>query len=122
MRPPALALCLAFGLGCAHRVAVNSDPMGAQVRRGDELIGATPTELLIWSVPFSRPSLRLTMPGYRPVELQLRKDKKPVLRAWELATFRYRRAFALVPNAHHQVLLVPAHGPAGTWTSEDVPD
>jgi hypothetical protein len=117
-----LALAIAAGPGCAHRVLVGSDPMGAQVRRGDETIGATPTEIVIWSIPFSRPELWLTMPGYRPMVVQLHKDKKPARRFWEFVTFRYKRAFAQVPSAHHQVILVPVHGPAGTWTSEDVPD
>jgi hypothetical protein len=116
------ALLLASGSGCAHRVAISSDPMGAQVRRGRHDLEPTPTEVLVWSIPFSRPRLELTMPGYRPMLVELRKDKKPMRRAWELLTFRYRRALALVPNGHHEVIMVPAHGPAGTWTSHDVPD
>ncbi len=116
------ALILLGSLGCAHRVAVSSDPVGAQVHRGQRTLGPTPTELVIWSIPFSRPKLRLTMPGYRPMVVELRKDKKPLKRSWEFLTFRYKRAFAIVPNVHHQVILVPVHGPAGTWTSDDIPD
>lgn len=119
---PLLALLVVAGVGCAHRVAVSSDPMGAQVRRGEKTLGSTPTEIVVWSVPFSRPELRLTMPGYRPMVVELHKDKKPVRRTWEFFTFRYKRAFAQVPNSQHQVIMVPVHGPAGTWTSEDVPD
>ncbi len=118
----ALLFSIAVAVGCAHRVAVSSDPLGAQVRQGEDTIGSTPTELLVWSIPFSRPELRLTMPGYRPTVVDLRKDKKPLLRLWELLTFRYKRAFAIVPNSAHQVLMVPVHGPAGTWSPEDIPD
>ena len=80
------------------------------------------TEVVVWSIPFSRPELRLAMPGYRPVVVELRKDKRPVRRLLEFLTFRYKRAFALVPNSSHQVLMVPVHGPAGTWTPDDIPD
>ena len=118
-RPWLLALALS---GCAHRVAINSDPMGAQVHRGRRTVGATPTEIVVVSIPFSRPKVRLTMPGYRPMVVQLRKDKKPVRRVWELLTFRPRRALALVPNTSHEVIMIEVHGPAGTWTPEDVPD
>ncbi len=116
------ALVLASVVGCAHRVAISSDPLGAQVRKGKRTVGATPTEVVIWSIPFSRPKLRLTMPGYRPMVVELRRDKRPVRRFWELVTFRPRRALALVPNGIHQVIMVPVHGPAGTWTADDVPD
>jgi hypothetical protein len=87
-----------------------------------QAVGATPAEVVVWSVPFSRPTARLTLPGYRPAQIALRKDRHPLRRAWEFLTFRYKRAFALVPNAHHEVLLVPQHGPAGTWGAEDVPE
>lgn len=87
-----------------------------------EVVGATPVEVVVWSVPFARPKARLSMPGYRPVQVGLRRDRKPLARLWDLLTFRWRRAFALVPAAHHEVLLVQDHGPAGTWTPEDVPD
>jgi hypothetical protein len=119
---PIALLLLGLGAGCAHRVAITSDPMGAQVRRGERTLGATPTEVVVWSIPFSRPKLRLTMPGYRPMEVELRRDKRPLRRGWELLTFRYRRGLALVPNVHHQVIMIPVHGPAGTWTSDDLPD
>jgi hypothetical protein len=122
LRSGLLALLLLASSGCAHRVAITSDPMGAQVRRGKRTLEPTPTEVVVWSVPFSRPEVELTMPGYRPMLVELRKDKKPARRAWEFLTFRYRRALALVPNSRHQVIMVPAHGPAGTWTSDDVPD
>jgi len=118
--PASLLLCAA--VGCAHRVAVSSDPMGAQVRRRGQAIGATPTEVVVWSIPFSRPKLRLTMPGYRPMVVELYRDKRPLRRSWEFVTFRYKRAFALVPNSTHQVIMVPEHNAAGTWTPDDVPD
>ncbi len=108
--------------GCAHRVAISSDPMGAQVHRGRKTVGATPTEVIVVSVPFSRPKVRLTMPGYRPMVVQLHKDKKPLHRLWDLLTFRFRRALALVPTSSHEVILIEVHGPAGTWTPDDVPD
>lgn len=116
-----LASTLAL-MGCAHRVAINTDPMGAQVHRGRKSIGATPIEVVIVSIPFSRPKVRLTMPGYRTMVVELRKDKKPMRRFWELITLRPRRALALVPNASHEVLLVEVHGPSGTWEPEEVPD
>jgi hypothetical protein len=107
-------------LGCAHRVEIRSEPLGAQVRMRGRAVGATPVEVVLWSVPFAHPEARLTMPGFRGVQINLRRDRRPLRRFGEFLTFRWRRAFALSPGAHHEVLLVPDHGPAGTWGPEEV--
>ncbi|MFH1469841.1 MAG: hypothetical protein ABIO70_35990 [Pseudomonadota bacterium] len=87
-----------------------------------QVVGATPTEVVVWSAPFTRPSARLTLPGYRPTRITLHKDRHPLRRVLDLITLHPRKAFALVPNAHHEVLLIPEHEPAGTWGPEDVPE
>ncbi len=109
-------------VGCANRVLIRSEPMGAQVLDGMQRVGSTPYETKVRSLPFSRPELRLHMPGYRTTTIQLHRDRQPLKRFWEFLTLRWRRAFALVPNITHEVLLIEEHGPAGTWTPEDVPD
>jgi len=122
LRAASILMAVALAPGCAHRVAIVSEPLGAQVRRDGELVGSTPSELVVWSMPFTRPTAKLTMPGYRPMEVALHKDRKPMRRFWEFLTLRWRKAFALSPTGLHEVLMVERHGPAGTWTPEDVPD
>ena len=115
-------LCLPLaGSGCAQRVLIQSEPMGAQVLDGMQRVGSTPYEIKVRSLPFHRPELRLHMPGYRTTTVELHRDRQPLKRVWEFLTLRWRRAFALVPNITHEVLLIEEHGPAGTWTPEGVP-
>ena len=98
-----LALSMALSAsGCARRVLVVSDPPGASVRRNREPLGATPLELRVWWVPFWRQEVRVSMAGYRSVEIPLRRHL-----GWfpQLTT--------------HEVRLVEEHGPAGTWTEEE---
>ncbi len=82
--------------GCAHRVAVTSDPAGAYVSLGGERVGVTPAEL---AVPFVGPRvLRVELTGYRPLEVRL----------------------AAIPARSVELRLVPDHGAAGTWEPGDV--
>lgn len=105
---------------CAHRITVVSEPVGADVvLRGREL-GPTPVEVVLWTNPFVRPRATLSFPGYRRVRVDLSRNRRPLRRFRELLVLRWRRAFALVSVAEHEVLMVPNHGPAGTWTPEDV--
>jgi hypothetical protein len=107
--------------GCAHRTLVTSDPPGALVHMGPRLLGPTPVEIVVWSVPFTRPTADLALSGYRTMSIDLAADRRPARRAWEFLTLRWKRAFARVPGSAHRVVLVPRHGPAGTWTEGDVP-
>lgn len=99
-----LLLSLALGLagGCARRVIVQSDPPGATVRTKRKMLGPTPYERRVWWVPFARQEVTVAMSGYRPVTVDLRPHLGLV------------RAETV-----HEVVLVPQHGPSGTWLPED---
>jgi len=112
-------LVLALLAGCAQKISLISDPVGAQVRMGSREVGSTPVDVVVWSVPFQHPKARLTFPGYRAMEVDLGPDREPLKRTWDLLSLHWKRAFALVPAGSHEVLLVRRHGPAGSWTSEE---
>ncbi len=88
--------------GCVRHVMLTSDPVGARVERRGEELGATPIELDVWKLPFSPQRVTLSLAGYRTVELPLN---------YKLGWFRMRTT--------QQMVLVPEHGAAGTWTPED---
>ena len=92
------------------------------MRMNEEVIGSTPLEFEIKNIPFTRPDVTVTLPEHRIVRVDLRKDKKPLKRLWELVTFRWRRALAQVLNEEHHVIMVPNHQGAGSWDAEDVPN
>lgn len=91
--------------GCARRVVVLSDPPGAMVRTTDEVLGPTPYERRLWWSPFGKEEVIVGMLGHRRVRLDLRDN---------LGWFRGETV--------HEVILVPEHGPSGTWLPEDAED
>ncbi len=95
-------LALLLATGCARKVTVTSDPPGASVRKNGELVGPTPVDVRVWWVPFWKQEVRLTMSGRRAAVVSLRKN---------LGLFR--------AHTVHEVVLIPEHGPAGTWTVEE---
>ena len=109
--------------GCAHTVEIRSEPAGAAVtlmHRGS--VGLTPVQVKVWDIPLTRPAARIALSDYRTVNLDLRREIRPWARARHLLMLRWRHALARGPTASHLVLLVPRHGPAGTWSAEEVPD
>ena len=121
VRAALLGLFIGYA-GCAHRVALISDPIGAQVKVNHKSYGTTPVEVVLWSFPFSwkQPRARLTFPGYRPVTLDLSVDRRPLKRVVELLTLRWRKAFALIPASDHEVQMIQRHGPVGSWDPDDI--
>ncbi|MCB9763966.1 MAG: PEGA domain-containing protein [Alphaproteobacteria bacterium] len=126
---PLLALVLASGC-VVHRVRVESEPPGAVVKLDGKVKGVTPLEFnTVWTPPFSKKyEVRVTLPGYRPVASvkpswwqasPLRRD----VRLWRYALhlLRWRMIVGVAPRTTLNYVLVPEHGPSGTWTPEDVP-
>lgn len=112
--------------GClVHRVRVESDPPGAVVKLDGKVRGVTPVEFTtVWVPPVTRTvpkayRLRVTMPGHRPVTTSLRDD----VRLWRyiIHPFRVRMILGLEPRSVRRYVMVATHGPAGTWTPEEVP-
>ncbi len=100
--PVLLPLLLAALMGCRHRVTVVSDPVGASLHHGRTSLGSTPTEVVLWTAPFLRYTVRVGRSGYRAVEVDLARGLKP----WR-------------PRRQHEVVLVREHGPSGTWDAEE---
>lgn len=105
--PPIPPFVFAVGLaaggpGCIRHVLLTSDPIGARVERRGEELGTTPLEIDVWKLPFSPQRVTLSLPGYRTVEMPLNH---------RLGWLRMRTTQELV--------LIPDHGPAGTWTPEE---
>jgi hypothetical protein len=116
-----IAISVASG-ACVHRVAIQSEPAGATVLLDGHDLGPAPVEVVLWSVPFTHPKARLNLPGYRAVQIDLSRDRRPLKRIREFCWFRWKRAFGLVPGTSHDVVLIERHGPSGTWKPEDVPE
>lgn len=100
--PTLLAVLL---LGCRHRVEVRSTPSGATLHHGRQNLGTTPLELRLWHHPFARYRVRVGLSGHRAMEVDLARGLKP----WR-------------PRVVRELLLVPEHGPAGTWSPEELAD
>ncbi len=118
-----LASVLLFMTGCAHTVEIKSEPAGAVVTLGHRgAVGLTPVQVKVWDIPLTRPSARVALAEYRTVTLDLRREVRPLERPQNFATLRWKKAFSRGVMASHLVLLVPRHGPSGTWTADEVPD
>ena len=117
----ALAAALSGG-GCKHRVLVESDPPGATVRLDKAREGITPVEFRVGWVPlfFKRYDKKVKLPGYRTVETSIRDDVRLGAPIWR-ATWHPGEALDRDPLHHYEFILIPDHGPAGTWTPDEVP-
>ena len=114
----AVGLCL-LHMGCAVRVRLESNPVGAVVSLNGDPVGVTPLE---FDVPFSpifmkRGEVRLALPQHRPMELDLRGQGRLYYRGLN-ALFHPLRALGLRPPPVTRVLLIESHGPVGTWSAE----
>lgn len=108
--------------GCKHRVLVESDPPGATVRLDKKRAGITPVEFKVGWVPmfFKQYNLRLQLPGYRTVESSLRDDVRLGAPVWR-AVWHPGEALDRTPLHQYRFILISDHGPAGTWTPDEVP-
>ena len=116
-----LVLLLSLGvMGCAHTVRIESDPSGANIRRGRKVVGVTPAEVKVTWVPFRSIPVVVDVPGRRRLVLDLSRD----LTLWHLTldvlTLRTGRLSGRVPRVTHKAQFVRHHGPMGTWIPEDV--
>lgn len=119
IRAALLAVALAAP-GCAYRVTIASAPAGAQLTLPDGSTPSTPAETTLRWRLFGRQLVTATAPGYRPLTVDLRRS--------EVRWLHYPRDTVLRPNrltgaprGHVELILVPDHGPTGTWTADDVP-
>jgi hypothetical protein len=123
---------LSLTQGClVHRVRVESEPAGARVELDGRFKGTTPTEFrVIYTPPLTRDyDIAVMLPSYRTVEATgdglfhpspLRRE----VRLWRYALhpFQLRKIVGLEPRSTFRYALIEDHGPAGTWTSEELLD
>jgi hypothetical protein len=113
-------LSIVVFVGCAHRVRIESDPPGASIKLGQELIGVTPAEVTVKWVPFKRIPVKIDIPGRRSVVIDLAKDLSLMSLTWQGLTLQTGKLAGTTPRSTHRALFVRHHGPTGTWTPEDV--
>ncbi len=108
--------------GCAWRVLVESGPVPAEIVLPNEERVVTPAEVKLRWVPFGRQHVTLSARGYRPIEVDLRKDEIRFFR-YVGTTVRGARRYGEKEGSRGEIryMLVPDHGPVGTWTAEDIP-
>ena len=131
-----LALLLSLSLsGCAHKVKVTSEPPGAAVFFRGKKKGVTPVEFTtVWTPHVGngarRFRLRVSLPGHRTVVTSIGSD----VRIWRyllhpfrggvarclFPPFEWREGACIGPRSTRHMVLVPNHGPSGTWNVEDV--
>lgn len=122
MARPSLFLVLCLGLlgACAHRVEVHTEPPGATIKVGRKVIGPAPQQVRFLYLPGRPMRVRVEKRGYRPLVFEASETVRLRSFIGDFLTFRYRRMVGLTPRATVKVLLIREHGPAGTWTAEDV--
>ena len=113
-------LALAWPSGCAYKVALSSQPTPARVTLpGDQGSVITPAEVVFRWAPFNEQVIQVTADGYRPLEVDLRTHEIRMGRYLTDTLFRPATLFGQ-PRGEVRLMLVPDHGPIGTWTAEDV--
>lgn len=109
---------LVLGTGCAYKATLRTNPVGAAVYVDNELVGIAPYDVTVRA--FSGPSqIRVELPGYRPYELELKSERR-VLSRVRYALTHPAVSLGREPPPDRTLVLIPEHGPAGTWTPEDV--
>lgn len=107
--------------GCGYKVQLSSAPAPAEVRLPNGETVFTPAEVKFRYIPFERQKIVVSADGYRTVELDLRKDEIKAVRYISDALFHPGTFFGK-PRGEVRVVMVPAHGPSGTWGVEEIPD
>ncbi len=98
-------------MGCAYVVQLESRPDGAVVRLPSGRVTSTPETLKIR--PYSPKAywVEVSLPGYRPARVDLRKDLATEWRFFGKSVLH----FTPKVKARFEVVLIPEHPPAGAW-------
>ena len=120
-RLAACASLVALATGCAYTLALESEPSAASVRLPSGRTVVTPEEVRFWWVPLGRfhdiapTPVEVSAPGYRTLTVDLQDRQLRGSRVLTDPVFRPLRALGVKPRGEVTFLLVPAHGPSGTW-------
>jgi hypothetical protein len=106
--------------GCAYKVRLRSTPQPAEVTLPQGRTVLTPDVVRLRWVPFGHQDVTVFAPGYRPLTLDLRERE---VRLGRIIGQTIRHPSTLWGEVRGDVyfVLVPDHGPAGTWAEQDVP-
>lgn len=122
-RPLSLLAALWLGgallQGCAYRLHLSSTPDAAQVRLPDGGVVTTPTDHTFRWTLFNEQVVHVSAPGHRTFAVDLRDREIKLTRFITDAFTRWGRERD-EPRGHVWFVLVPAHGPVGTWDPEEV--
>lgn len=113
------AFILLLNSSCRHTVEIESAPYGADVYWKDQNIGQTPMEYSFWWYPTRRIPLTVQYFGYRTSVLDVHRSISPLIIADDIIHFRLMRLIGLNTRNTHNAILIPEHGPSGTWTPDD---
>lgn len=108
---------LLLAVGCAYKVELVSEPLGARVDLPDGTHVFTPEEVQLRVAPFKKQTITATAPGHRPLTVDVRRREAKFIRYLTDALFR-PGTFAGAPRGQLELMLVPTHGPVGTWSPE----
>lgn len=106
-------------IGCRHQVQIESTPHGATVSWNDEQLGNTPLTQTFWWYPGRQIHLDVSKYGYRPMYVDVDTSISIRYVIGDLFHFRIPMLFGYSVRSTHTAIMVPEHGPAGTWTPED---
>jgi hypothetical protein len=105
---------------CAYKIKLNTNPLAANVDLPNGTSVVTPAEVTLRYAPFGRQRIVVSAPGYRVVEIDLRKTEIKLVRYISDAFFR-PRTWQGEARGQVNIVLVPNHGPVGTWDPTEVP-
>lgn len=120
-------MILALLLGCTWRMRVESTPVGAEVRLPDNRVVSTPSIVKVRYSFFKKAPITVSAPGYRPLSFDLMHRKgtgQAEINVWRVALYPLWHPLAALkedPIRRMEFVLVPEHGPSGTWDPSVVP-
>lgn len=106
---------------CAWHVSVASTPPGAAVRLDEQVVGYTPLDLRVPWGPGTGDVVSASVPGHRPLQVSVRQQTRLLRVGWQALWHPLVALGVRPPRDELLFVLVPEHGPSGTWSAEDVP-
>lgn len=106
-----LALGLGLGLGCSYTVQMHAEPVPAMVTLPDGSSVLTPAEVPVRIKPFAPKQVTVRAPGYRPLELDLRRREVTLWNWWTDLLFHPAAVIGAEPRSEVVFLLVEEHEP-----------
>ncbi len=106
--------------GCAYKIRLYSNPLAANVQLPNGTTVVTPADIKLRYAPFGHQRIVVTAPGYRVVEMDVRKSEIKLGHYITDAFFK-PKTWLGEPRGTLSVVLVPNHGPVGTWDPTEVP-